>query len=95
MITTDTTNKLGTTVAKDLRTVMQGKVAIVGGRFCFSTDLASADSDAWLDGGDVVARSNHVGRPAPRRRREPECAHSAQRGLNCLWMAVSRTYRQL
>ena len=28
MITTDTTNKLGTTVAKDLRTVMQGKVAI-------------------------------------------------------------------
>src|SRR6266851_4758711 len=30
MITTDTTNKLGTTVAKDLRTVMQGKVAIAG-----------------------------------------------------------------
>ena len=30
MITTDTTNKLGTTVAKDLRTVMQGKVAIGG-----------------------------------------------------------------
>jgi hypothetical protein len=30
MITTDTTNELGTTVAKDLRTVMQGKVAITG-----------------------------------------------------------------
>src|SRR5260370_12446549 len=30
MITTDTTNKFGTTVAKDLRTVMQGKVAIAG-----------------------------------------------------------------
>src|SRR6266852_4462138 len=30
MITTDTTNKLGTTVAEDLRTVMQGKVAIAG-----------------------------------------------------------------
>src|SRR5258707_9172264 len=30
MITTDTTNKLGITVAKDLRTVMQGKVAIAG-----------------------------------------------------------------
>jgi hypothetical protein len=30
MIPTDTTNKLGTTVAKDLRTVMQGKVAIAG-----------------------------------------------------------------
>ena len=30
MITTDTTNELGTTVAKDLRTVMQGKVAIAG-----------------------------------------------------------------
>src|SRR5260370_3894411 len=30
MITTDTTNKLGTTVAEDLRTVMQGKVAIRG-----------------------------------------------------------------
>jgi hypothetical protein len=30
MITTDTTNKLETTVAKDLRTVMQGKVAMAG-----------------------------------------------------------------
>jgi len=30
MITTDTTNKLGITVAKDLRTVMQGEVAIAG-----------------------------------------------------------------
>jgi hypothetical protein len=30
MITTDTTNELGTTVAKDLRAVMQGKVAIAG-----------------------------------------------------------------
>src|SRR6266404_5181733 len=30
MITTDTTNKVGTTVAKDLRTVMQDKVAIAG-----------------------------------------------------------------
>jgi len=30
MITTDTTNELGATVAKDLRTVMQGKVAIAG-----------------------------------------------------------------
>jgi len=30
MITTDTANKLGTTVAKDLRTVIQGKVAIAG-----------------------------------------------------------------
>jgi FAD/FMN-containing dehydrogenase len=30
MITTDTRNKLGITVAKDLRTVMQGKVAIAG-----------------------------------------------------------------
>jgi hypothetical protein len=28
VITTDTTNKSGTTVAKDLRAVMQGKVAI-------------------------------------------------------------------
>jgi FAD/FMN-containing dehydrogenase len=30
MTTTDTTNKLGITVVKDLRTVMQGKVAIAG-----------------------------------------------------------------
>src|SRR5260370_19885655 len=30
MIVTDTNNKLGTTVARDLRTVMQGKVAIAG-----------------------------------------------------------------
>ena len=30
MITTDTRNELGTTVAKDLRMVMQGKVAIAG-----------------------------------------------------------------
>jgi hypothetical protein len=30
MITTDTKNELGITVAKDLRTVMQGKVAIAG-----------------------------------------------------------------
>jgi len=30
MITTDTTNNFGTTVAKDLRAVMQGKVAIAG-----------------------------------------------------------------
>ncbi len=30
MITTDTTSEFGTTVAKDLRTVMQGKVAIAG-----------------------------------------------------------------
>jgi hypothetical protein len=30
MIATDTTNEFGTTVAKDLRTVMQGKVAIAG-----------------------------------------------------------------
>ena len=30
MITTDTTNKLGITLAKELRTVMQGKVAIAG-----------------------------------------------------------------
>ena len=30
MITTDTTNELGTTLAKDLRTVMQGKVVIAG-----------------------------------------------------------------
>src|SRR5258708_1334253 len=30
MITTDTTNKLGTRVAKGLRAVMQGKVAIAG-----------------------------------------------------------------
>src|SRR5260370_41433243 len=30
MITTDTTNKLGTTVAEDLRTVTHGKVAIAG-----------------------------------------------------------------
>ena len=30
MITTDTTNILETTVGKDLRTVMQGKVAIAG-----------------------------------------------------------------
>jgi len=30
MITEDTTNELGTTVAKDLRAVMQGKVAIAG-----------------------------------------------------------------
>jgi hypothetical protein len=25
-----------------------------GGRFCFSTDLASADSDAWVDREDFV-----------------------------------------
>jgi hypothetical protein len=30
MTTTDTRSKLGITVAKDLRTVMQGKVAIAG-----------------------------------------------------------------
>ena len=30
MVTTDTTNNFGTTVAKDFRTVMQGKVAIAG-----------------------------------------------------------------
>jgi len=30
MITTDTTNEFGVTVAKHLRTVMQGKVAIAG-----------------------------------------------------------------
>src|SRR5260370_20947811 len=30
MIRTDTTNKSGTTVAKDLRAVMQGKVALAG-----------------------------------------------------------------
>ena len=30
MITTDTTNNFGTTVAKDLRAVMQGEVAIAG-----------------------------------------------------------------
>jgi hypothetical protein len=30
VIKTDTKNELGTTVAKDLRTVMQGKVAIAG-----------------------------------------------------------------
>ena len=30
MTATNTTNKFGTTVAKDLRTVMQGKVAIAG-----------------------------------------------------------------
>ncbi len=30
MITTDTKNELGITVAKDLRAVMQGKVAIAG-----------------------------------------------------------------
>jgi len=30
MITTDTRDKLGITVAKDLRTVMQGNVAIAG-----------------------------------------------------------------
>ena len=34
MITTDTTNKLGIAVAKDLRTVMQGKVAIAGEASC-------------------------------------------------------------
>ena len=30
MATTETRNELGVTVAKDLRTVMQGKVAIAG-----------------------------------------------------------------
>jgi hypothetical protein len=30
VITADTKNELGTTVAKDLRAVMQGKVAIAG-----------------------------------------------------------------
>ena len=34
MITTDTTNNCGTTVAKDFRTVMQGKVAIAGEASC-------------------------------------------------------------
>jgi len=43
MITTDTTNNCGTTVAKDYRTVMQGKVAIAGeasyhGPLCLSGD---------------------------------------------------------
>jgi len=34
VITTDTTNELGTRVAKDFRTVMQGKVAIAGEASC-------------------------------------------------------------
>ena len=48
MITTDTKNELGITVAKDLRTVMQGKVAIAGeasyhGPLCLSGDESTRE----------------------------------------------------
>src|SRR6202040_2391608 len=45
MITTDTTNKLGITVAKDLRTVMQGKVAIAGEASYEGAPLEALDYD--------------------------------------------------
>src|ERR1700722_18917593 len=45
MITTDPTNELGTTVAKDLRTVMQGKVAIGGEASYEGAPVAALDYD--------------------------------------------------
>ena len=45
----------------------------------FRSDLARVDSAARVDGGDVVARGDHAGRPAPGPRREPDRSCATQR----------------
>ena len=45
MITTDTTNKLGTTAAKELSAVVQGKVAIAGETSDEGTPAEALDYD--------------------------------------------------